>query len=339
MDSLIYIAPSRSSFVLLDIDNLSRQAKVTPYFFDVKHKILLPWYLTRLFLVLLFKPKQNVLISFGGYHSFVATLVARLKGVKSYIILNGVDSANLPEYQYGYLRGGAIGWFCEKSYQWATELLPVSESLMRTTAHYGFKTPKELGLKKEFPTQEFNYQVLPNGFDLDFWKPVSEKEVGSFLTVVGSSKRINLKGLDLILEVAPLFPECTFYVVGLDHIENKPENVTMLGYLNPDQLRDAYSKTQFYFQLSIWEAFGCALCEAMLCGCIPIGSSANMIPEIIGETGYLLEKKDVTKLKDVIVNALAHMDKENMSKASRERIYEEYPIGKRISTLISLLQK
>jgi len=312
--------------------------EVTAYFFEVKHKLLLPFYMMWLSLFLLFKPKQNFLISFGGYHSFVATLVAKLRGVRSYIILNGIDSANIPEYQYGYLRGGAIGWCCKISYRWATKLLPVSESLMHTITQYGFQEPKQLGLKSEFPNQNSEYQVLPNGFDSDFWKSVASGEDGSFLTVVGSAKRIDLKGLDLILQVAPKFPDCIFYVVGLDHVADAPNNVLMLGYLNGEELREAYSRSQFYLQLSVWEGFGCALCEAMLCGCIPIGSNVNMIPEIIGDAGYVVNNRTIDCVSETIQMALNSKSGKRISKKGRAHVVENFGIKKRIDELIESMK-
>lgn len=338
MERLLYIAPNRSTFVLQDIKVLREHFNVTPYFFQVKYKLFLPFYMKWLFLTLLFQPKQNFLVSFGGYHSFIATLVAKLKGVESFIILNGVDSANIPEFKYGYLRGGTIRWCCKISYQWATKLLPVSESLMNTTSIYGFQEPKKLGLKNEFPDHKFNYEVIPNGFNLDFWKSVSSLEKGSFLTVVGSEKRIDLKGLDIILKVAPEFPDSIFYVVGLDQIENAPENVRMLGYLNSEELRKAYSKSQFYLQLSAWEGFGCALCESMLCGCIPIGSNANIIPEIIGDSGYIVKKRTLDCISETIQIAMNLRNGEILSKKAETRIVENFGIKKRIYGLIKSMK-
>ena len=54
------------------------------------------------------------------------------------------------------------------------------------------------------------------------------------------------------------------------------DNEKTLSIYIREKLRNYYSKSQFHFQLSMYEGFGLALCEAMLCRCIPIGSSVNM---------------------------------------------------------------
>lgn len=71
-----------------------------------------------------------------------------------------------------------------------------------------------------------------------------------------------------------------------------PENVVLMKKINQDELINQFQAHEFYAQLSMFEGFPNALCEAMLCGCIPIGSSVSAIPDIIGETGFILDKKD-----------------------------------------------
>ena len=77
-----------------------------------------------------------------------------------------------------------------------------------------------------------------------------------------------------------------------------------LGRLNPKQLREYYSKSRFYLQLSNTEGFGVSLCEAMLCECIPIVSSVNMLPEIVGDTGFILETRDSSMLSGLINDSI-----------------------------------
>jgi|OM-RGC.v1.007493298 Glycosyltransferase len=278
--SLIYIAPTRATFVMQDIEALEKEFDLTSYFFSGKKKIWVPWEFLKLFLFLLLRKKQAYLISFGGYHSFIASLVAKIKGCKSYIILNGTDAVSIEEFDYGHLRKGLLRYCCKKSYQFADLLLPVSQSLLDTTNTYAFEG-KKLGLSTVFPDHHWPYKIIPNGFDCSFWKPDIVARINKSVVTVASLNRINHKGVDLLLQLAERNADYTFSIVGIDHIKGVPQNVVFHGYLQPDELRKIYSSSQYYFQLSIWEGFGCALCEAMLCGCIPIVSDVNILSEIV----------------------------------------------------------
>jgi len=158
---------------------------------------------------------------------------------------------------------------------------------------------------------------------------------------VFSTSQYVLKGGDLILQLARKFPECKFYIAGTDKsafLKTDIRNLIFLGKLSAIELRNYYNKCTFYFQLSIFEGFGCALSEAMLCGCIPIGSSVNIIPEIIGNSGFILGKKDITGLENIIRKVLMIENKNTLRKMARERIKNNYNIKKREQELVSLIE-
>ena len=107
------------------------------------------------------------------------------------------------------------------------------------------------------------------------------------------------------------------------------------GRLNHIELRKAYREAQFHFQLSLFEGFGLSLCEAMLCECIPIGSSVNMIPQIIGDTGFILNQKKIDLLIDIMKKAIATTNKEDLGKKARQRIVENFNESIRRELLIN----
>lgn len=331
-----YVSSVKASFVLQDIEWLSERFYIESYFLLLESKAHLPWKLLKLFFDLLLHSKGNILVSFGGYHSFVAALVAKMKGTKCFIILNGTDSTSIPEFRYGHLRKGILRWFCLQSYKMCDRLLPVSQSLIETTNDYAFDTARKLGLKASFSNHKFDYQVIPNGFDLDFWNEAADLRTAqiSFVTVVGSVDRVFHKGLDIILEVAPRFPQFQFKVVGLDSLDGSPANVVFKGFLNREELRREYQSSHFYFQLSVWEGFGCALCEAMLCGCTPIVSAVNMLPQIAGHDQLVLKNRSTEELV-----ALIHEVTEGIpSYAARELVVSRFGMETRLSQLSNVLK-
>ena len=138
--------------------------------------------------------------------------------------------------------------------------------------------------------------------------------------------------------MAPFFPECEFAILGMQDasgLPNKPANVKVLPPLKNEGLIDVFSASEFYLQLSVAEGFPNAICEAMLCECIPIGSNVFSIPEIIGDSGFVLKKRDVKELKLLIQKAI-ECDKAALMKNSRERIAQNYSLLKRREKLLEL---
>ena len=328
-DSIIYIASAKASFVLQDIDRLSQELEVNPFFFSGRKKWLVPVEMLQLFFFVLIRKRQPILISFGGYHSFMGTLAGKLKKAKSYIILNGTDSVAMPEFQYGHLRKGLLRWCCRKSYEWAVKIFPVSYSLIETQNNYAFQG-KMLGLKATFPGLYIDYKVIPNGFDVDFWKAQNTAEAKSVITVATANRSVH-KGVDLILQVAAKMKDYSFSIAGIATLDQCPENVKCLGYLSADDLRAEYVRNRYYFQLSIWEGFGCALCEAMLSGCIPLVSNVNMLPEIVADDRLVLHERSAEALELKMKELEAVEFQEGFF---QDQIEARFSISDRISSLL-----
>jgi glycosyltransferase involved in cell wall biosynthesis len=204
--------------------------------------------------------------------------------------------------------------------------------------------PSKQGYKVHCKNIKAGFSEIYNGYNPEKWKCESEKEPKSFITVafnIGNQRINNLKGIDLILQIADSFPDCKFYLVGANEQfiqKNKINNIISLPPLPPEDLKSIYSKSAFYLQLSISEGFPNSLCEAMLCECIPIGSNVGGIPTIINDTGFLLEKKDPEKLKEIIKKAL-EINKDKLKTAARNRIAENFTETKRKEKLLNLIDQ
>ncbi len=345
-NTILYIAPSLSSFIKSDIALLSSRYPVFVNTYAWNKKYWVPFYLLHqiFFLLKHIRSTRKIFVSFGGYWSFFPALAGRLAGIDVYIILNGTDCAAIPPLHYGNLRSHPLKWFCHQSYKMASMLLPVSSSLVSVKNTYFSKDIFSFqGYKHFFPKLKTQSRVVHNGFDKDFWSPPknNKKEPLTFMAVFSASQFI-LKGGDLIVQLAEKFPNCKFYIAGTKKpatlkIENK--NLIFLGKLTSNELRACYRRFRFYLQLSAFEGFGCALGEAMLCECIPIGSRVNIIPEIIGDTGFVVAKREIQALEIVVHKALSVKDKTSLGKKARERIADKYSIEKRESALFSLIEK
>ncbi len=344
-NKILYIAPSLSSFVKNDIAVLAKHFHVVTNTYAWNKKYLTPFYLLHqiYFLLKNIRSTKKIIVSFGGYWSFFPALAGKLAKIDVFIILNGTDCASIPPIEYGDLRKLPLKTFIRLSFKMAAMLLPVSASLeFIKNTYYSNDKYSFQGYKHFFPEINTKSKVVSNGFDENFWKPLKEtqREPNSFIAVFSSSQYV-LKGGDLILQLSRKFPECKFYVAGTGKpvfLKEESKNLIFLGKLSAGELRNYYNKSTFYFQLSIFEGFGCALSEAMLCGCIPIGSSVNIIPEIIGNSGFILGKKEITGLENIIHKVLTIENKNTLGKIARERIINNYSMKKREQELVSLIK-
>jgi glycosyltransferase involved in cell wall biosynthesis len=267
---------------------------------------------------------------------------------KCTIIAGGVDCVYYPQIGYGYMGKSLISWFTRFSFRHCDLILPKHESLIEFEDHFNEPNLKQ-GLKYHIRNLETPYKVIPNGFNNQiFKKNSSEKIKNSYITAaIGLNKdtNIKLKGIDLIISAARYFPNSSFTIIGGAHIQDKknvPYNVSLLPPLNQTGLVEHLSRSEFYLQLSMSEGFPNGICEAMLCECIPIGSSVNSIPEIIGETGEILTKRDTDEFIAVLKKTENSYSNEK-GQACRKRIIDFYSLENRTSKLLdavdALIQK
>lgn len=342
---ILYIYPGgRSTFIAKDIRLLSEKFIVEEYFFNSSNKKSLPWELLKQIAFLKFHLFRYdlYLIKFSGYWSLFPVLLARLFGRKSMIITGGTDCVGFPSIGYGNFQNKLLSWFTVKSYRKVSKIIALHESMLFNKYSYSRCVNKSQGIKTFIPNLATPSIEIANGYDADFWKPIGTKNPKTFVTVatgLGENRRRLLKGIDLILAVAPYFPEAKFYIVGTNdsEIANYPENVILIPKKTPEELVSIYSQSQFYLQLSMSEGFPNSLCEAMLCECVPIVSNVASMPYIIGDSGFVLEKKDVAMLKELISNALVS-DTETLGKKARRRIAENFTEEKRKDELIAAVE-
>jgi glycosyltransferase involved in cell wall biosynthesis len=336
---LIYSFPVRTAFIERDLEMIRPHAAIKDLEFT-QSPVKLPFYLILQFFQLLwYLPRTSqYLCFFGGYHCILPVVFGIIFGKKCTIQAGGTDCINMPEIGYGNFRKKSLAWATRFSFENCSLILPVAEALV--SQHYSYDpqiNPKQ-GLLQLIPGLKTPIQVIPNGFDTEFWKDLGlERVKQSFVSVATSTStpaRARVKGYDLIEELAANNPEWHFTLVGDANYRALSPNIRVLGKERPEALVQLYNTHEYYLQLSSSEGFPNALGEAMACGCVPIGSAVGAIPEIIGDTGLLLKRKELGALQQLIQD---WMDGKTKLTSPRARIEHYFTSGHRQKLLLRAL--
>lgn len=346
MKKIIFVYPEKASFINLDISILSQNYQVIENTYNWRNKAIIPITLIKqlFFLLSNIKSSDGIVTSFGGYWSFFPSIIGKIYKKPTFIILHGTDCAAFDEIKYGNIRKPILRYFLKVSYKYATHLLPVSQSLIYTENSY-FSKDKLIkqGYKHFFPKITTKNTVIHNGIDFQRWvleEDQSQRKNNRFLTVLSKGQFIR-KGGEIIVKAAEKLPQFEFYFIGIDkpdRLDTVPDNVIFIPKTPPEQLLNYYNSSKYYLQLSIFEGFGYALCEAMSCGCIPIVSKANILPDIIGDSGYILDHQDSDLLVELITQ-ISSLENNDHYKKARNRIVENYSIEKRQQKLFDVLEE
>ncbi len=344
-EKIIFVCPHMASFIQLDIDILSERYTVIQNTYNWKNKIAVPYFLLKQFFFLLTNIRQSklIIVSFGGYWALIPAIIGRLFKKPVYIILHGTDCAAFPEINYGNLNKPILKKVLKISYQLATKLLPVSDSLVYTeNTYYSPGKIIKQGYKHFFKNNTTAYTVIYNGIDTSKWiiLPDIKKVENRFITVL-SEGQFFIKGGDLIIEAAKKLSHFEFIFVGIKQapaLIKVPDNVKFTGRLSASELLQIYNSSKYYLQLSITEGFGVALCEAMACGCIPIVSNVNILPDIIGDSGYVLTKSNVEVLIKLIIEKVIPEKRTELDILARNTVFIRFSIENRKEKLDRVIE-
>lgn len=340
-NAIAYIAPEPYAFVRKDIEGLRQCGiDVRAHCFG-KRAWRLPIALLSQFIRLLWWRLSGIdvaLVHFAGYHAMLPALL----GFKTFIIIAGADACAFPGIEYGSFRKPIMSAAMRFAMRRARALLPVHRSLERFENRYSTFGPREQGYARFVPGLRTRSVPIPYGFDAQAWKihdgPIERK--GAICVAMGAANGNAIhfrKGIDLIILAARALPEVPFTVVGATDPGSYtalPSNIRVLGSVSQDELRALLSGSSIYLQPSVMEGFPNALCEAMLCGCLPVVSGMTSMPEIAGECGAVVQDRRPEALVEPIrkLTAIEPGQAATLRVQARERILE-YSLSRRMASL------
>jgi len=267
---------------------------------------------------------------FGSVYAGYTVFLSRMMGKKSLIVVAGLDASKDKEIRYGIWLSPWKSVIMRYAFRRADRLLVVDPFL-------------EGEAKRLAEYDGANIINIPFGFDSDTWKPGGEKE-NTVLTVAACHDRWRMKkkGIDKLFAAAALVPDVRFQIIGIHaHLmpevnREAPSNVELIPFVPRNQLLAYYQRAKVYCQPSYTEGLPNTLCEAMLCGCIPVGTTAGGIPTAIGDTGYLMPYSDQSALVQGLRSALASPASDGLK--ARRRIATEFTQRRREKALLEVIR-
>ena len=255
--------------------------------------------------------------------------------------MHGAETCTIPEANYGLIRKWRLKWAVYISVKMATKVLPVSRHLMRGESLNDQGKTSPQGLFHYFPNLTVDYKVIPNGFDTNYWSADPDvQRIQNLIIAVAKPSQFVHKGINMLIDAAKELTEYNFEIIGSkgeSYTCPDTPNVRVLPYMSAEKLRSRFQSAAIYIQPSYWEGFGCALCEAMLCGCYPIVSNACELPAIIGPFGTVMTDFS----KSALVQAIQNSALQNYSDVQRQKISAHvaklYPLTSRSAALLGVL--
>jgi len=324
---ILFIRSSKSSFIQKDLEILRKHFDVKIVDSDLTGKSL-KGALVTIYNIIKGILRVDITFSwFAGTHAFVAVLLSKLFRKKSIVVVGGYEVAKVPEIGYGALLNPRSARKVKYVLENADKILTVDDSLKKDAI-------------KNAKVNRGNIKTVPTGYDTRKFKMSGRKE--NLVITVGyiTDNIIKRKGLDTFVKAAKYLPDVEFVLIGKyadDSIEYLKSiaspNVKFTGFVPDEDLIKYYQRAKVYCQLSRYEGLPNALCEAMLCGCVPVGTNYCGIPTAIGDTGFYVPYGNVEATVEAIKEAL----ESNKGEKARERIKILFPIERREKELIGII--
>ncbi|MXW63330.1 MAG: glycosyltransferase family 4 protein [Bacteroidetes bacterium SB0662_bin_6] len=282
---------------------------------------------------------------FVDYHMVLPVAAARCFRKPVLAVVGGFDAVSLPSLGHGVALTGWRRRLARMVFRRADALLPVSPSLVRSKNRFSEgPEAREYGFRMLAPDTPAAVLVVPTGYDPGAWPagPDDRAPVVGTVGFIDEGRTFRIKGIDLFLDAARLMPDVRFRIVGVRNREaiaaryDPPPNVEMIPPVPREQLPAQYHEMSVYVQLSRAEGFPNVLCEAMLCGCVPVGSRVFGIPDCIGEAGFLVDESHASAVCEAIRAALRAADPV-LRTAARARIERFFHRDRRREKLLTIL--
>ena len=304
-----------ASFIKLDRDLLAERYEVVDW--HPARKLGNPLRLVREL-----RGADAVVSWWATWESLLPLTLAQVMRKPSLLIVGGFDVANVPEIGYGYQQGGIRRRLARFVMARATRVM--------TNSHYSREEiERNMGVPPE------RVAVLHHGVPDEFAhdEPRQKERLAATVGVVARSN-LRRKGHLPFVDAARELPDVRFVLAGKwadDAAEElrarASQNVELTGFLSDEDLHDLLLRAKVYVQPSAHEGFGMSVAEAMLARCVPVVTPAGALPEVVGDTGVIVESASAEHVAEGIRQALEWQD--DAGERARQRVLREFPLEMR----------
>ncbi|HIH73787.1 MAG TPA: glycosyltransferase family 4 protein [Methanosarcina sp.] len=193
--------------------------------------------------------------------------------------------------------------------------------------------------------EEDKVAVVPNGVDIEKFKPLGKKESRNLLKLPENKNIVlfagclgSIKGVDYLIEAAKDFvnTDTELYLVGRDDGLRKKlvkmaqelkiiDHIKFIGPVNHEKIPVWISASDILVLPSLSEGRPNVVLEALACEVPVVATDVGGIPELMidGKTGYLIPAKNSIELSKKIIKLLKDESlREKMGKFGRKSIME-----------------
>lgn len=350
----LLVIPNNSTFAQVDAKLLSESCELS--YFDLKqHKgrFVYFWRILGSIFKIIFGRYQLLFIWFADYHAAAAVLFARLLKIPSIVFIGGYDAVCYPKLKMGVYCSKFRSRFASFALRHCKLIISNHEALLDSSNTFYNADGHPEGIYRFVKDLKTPSRVIYNALTVDV--PDAElltKERKDVFLAVGTTPRyhdIFNKGLDLVAQMALLYPQWSFEIVGIDPRWHKdfirslggvlPSNLSLRGYIPHMEVLNLMQNSRYYIQASISEGMPNALMEAMLMGCMPVGSNVAGIPTLIDEYGVIFDVRDTESLEKALLKITQiSIDPQDISQHVASHFSQERR-GRSLKQVVEELQK
>ena len=191
----------------------------------------------------------------------------------------------------------------------------------------------------EFNVKEERITVIPNGIDIENFKPSSDSKTLDFKIVTTASSDIPLKGLRHLILALPRvlreYPLTRLTVIGKSPKKSKlnkliddlklEDKITFKSGISENEIVDIYHDSDIAVIPSLYEGFGFGAGEAMACGVPLISTHSGGLKEVVGESAVEIMPYSSEEIERAVINLFNNREKmKELSEKGRQRMENKF---------------